>query len=159
MFILSPERDLDAKSAFANYAEYLKQNRARFPPSAYALATSDWYFDPSAHHTPHDAWLESLTIAEPAVGQRREIRETAITIKLLGAYHDGFIELHYPRVFEYRLTATEVRKGHGDWRYDEFRVDEEGRLIHEIQWSARETTETWLIVAADVQHKWLPFEE
>src|SRR5829696_5008549 len=156
MYILAPERDLYPMSAFANYAEYLEQNRARFPPSAYALATSDWYFDSFIHHAPHDAWLESIVIEEPSSGSRREIRETAITIKLLGAYHDGFIELRYPRVFGFQLTTIEITKGHGDWRYDEFRVDEEGRLIHEIQWSAREATATWLIVASDVHHRWTP---
>ena len=156
MFILSPEREADAKRAFANYAEYLEKNRAGFPSSAYALATSDWYFDPAVHHAPHDAWLESLTIAEPSSGARSEIRKTAITIKLLGAYHDGYIELHYPEVFAYRLSAVGLATGHGDWRYDEFRLDQEGRVIHEIQWAAREVDETWLIVACDVQHKWLP---
>lgn len=157
MFILAPERDANPLTAFADYAEYVKQNRAAFPPSAYALATSDWYFDSAVHHAPHDAWLESLTIAEPSSGSRREIRETAITIKLLGAYHDGYIELHYPRVFEYRFSAVELGRGHADWRYDEFRVDEEGRVLHEIQWWSARSTATWLIVAADVQHRWLPF--
>jgi hypothetical protein len=148
MYILAPERDLDPKSAFANYAAYLEQNRARFPPSAYALATSDWYFDFSVHHAPHDAWLESL-----------EIRGTSITIKLLAAYHDGFIELHYAQVFEFQLNSKEFIKGHADWRYDEFRIDENGRLVHEIQWAAREPRGTWLIVASDVQHRWTPFSE
>ena len=160
MFILSPERDANATQAFAGYAAYLEQNRAAFPPSAYALATSEWYFDFSVHHAPHDAWLESLTIEEPSSGSRHEIRETTITIKLLGAYHDGYIELHYPRVFEYRLSAIELGRGHGDWRYDEFRVDQEGRLLHEIQWWSSLTSQsTWLIVASDVQHKWFPFSE
>ena len=158
MFILAPERDDDSQRAFADYAEYLAQNGAAFPPSAYALATSDWYFDSSVHHAPHDAWLESLTIEEPSSGSRHEIREVAITIKLLGPYHDGFIELHYPHVFEYRMSGIELQRGHGDWRYDEFRVDQEGRVLHEIQWWASVTAQsTWLIVASDVQHKWLPF--
>lgn len=144
MFILSAERRGDVRQAFATYAMYLEKQRARFPPSAYALASSDWYFDPSVHHAPHDAWLESTTITE-----------TTMTIKLLGPYHDGYIELHYPQLLGYRLTADKTAQGHGDWRYDEFRLDEQGRLLHEIEWS---DTGNWLIVASDVQHKWLPFD-
>jgi hypothetical protein len=150
-FILSSERDRDAKEAFSYYAAYLKDNRSEFPPSAYALATSDWYFDFSCHHAPHDAWFESLIIGEVSSGARREVREAAITIKLLGAYHDGYIELHYPRVYEYRLTAMELSQGHGDWLYDEFRLDKKERLIHEIEWAAYGARGTWLIVASDVQ--------
>jgi hypothetical protein len=96
---------------------------------------------------------------EPSSGARHQVRETAITIKLLGAYHDGYIELHYPRVFEYRLTGVALGKGYGDWCYDEFRVDHEGQLLHEIQWAIHETTGSWLIVASDVEHKWLPFAD
>ena len=159
MYILAPERDLHPLTAFADYAEYLQQNRSRFPPAAYSLATSDWYFDNLTPYAPHDAWLESLIIAEPSSGPRREIRETTITIKLLGPYHDGFIEFHYPRVFNFQLNTIEITKGHGDWRYDEFRVDEEGRLIHEIQWAASRATATWLIVASDIHYHWTPFSE
>jgi len=157
MFILSTERDRDVHQAFKNYAAYLKEHRAEFPPSAYELATSDWYFDASVHQAPHDAWIESLTIEERSSGARHEIRRTAITIKLLGAYHDGYIEFHYPHVFEYRLSTIDVTNGHGDWRYDEFRVDKQKRLIHEIEWWTSHATATWLIVASDVQHRWLPF--
>ena len=60
MFILAAQRDADVDRAFARYAEYLKANRDRFPRSAYALATSDWYFGFSNHQAPHDPWLESL---------------------------------------------------------------------------------------------------
>jgi hypothetical protein len=82
-----------------------------------------------------------------------------MTIRLLGAYHDGYIEFHYPTVFEYRLLAGTLGQGHGDWRYDEFRLDEQGRLIHEIEWAAYGAIGTWLIVASDVHHKWIPLEK
>ena len=153
MFILSAERERDVSQAFANYSTYLKEHRAEFPPSAYALATSEWYFDPSVHQAPHDAWLESFSINERSSGARNEIRQTAITIKLLGAYHDAYIEFHYPCVFEYR-TTIDVANGHGDWRYDEFRLDEQGRLVHEIEWATDRATASWLIVASDVQYTW-----
>ena len=157
MFILAAQRDSDVKRAFARYAEYLKTNSDRFPSSAYSLATSDWYFGFESHRAPHDSWLESLHVGEPSSGERREIRTTSITTRLLGAYHDGYIEFHYPTVFEYQLVAGVLGQGHGDWRYDEFRLDEKGRLVHEIEWAAYGATNTWLIVASDVHHRWIPF--
>lgn len=131
MFILADKRDADVDGAFARYRAYLEANRHRFPPSAYSLASSDWYFGFSDHQAPHDSWLESLSVSEPSTGQRSEIRTVSITIKLLGAYHDGYIELHYPTVFEYRLGGMTLGQGHGDWRYDEFRLNERDQVIHE----------------------------
>jgi hypothetical protein len=156
MFILAAERDNDIQSAFARYVEYLKANQHRFPPSAYALATSDWYFGFSSHQAPHDSWLESLTIGETSTGDRNEIRTASITTRLLGAYQDGYIEFQYANVSEYRLAAKNLRQGHGDWRYDEFRLDDRGRVVHEIEWAVYGATDTWVIVASDVYHKWLP---
>ena len=100
--------------------------------------------------------MESVQILEPATGDRHEIRTVSIIIKLLGAYHDGYIEFHYPIVYEYRLAADTLKQGHGDWRYDEFRVDEKGYLIHEIEWASFGATNSWLIVASDIEHKWIP---
>jgi hypothetical protein len=159
MFILADQRDSDVQGAFARYGEYIAINRHRFPSSALALATSDWYFGFSSHQAPHDAWLESIQVFEPSSGERHEIRTTSICIRLLGAYHDGYIELHYPTVFSYQLTADTLGQGHGDWRYDELRLDEKGRLVHEIEWASYGATNTWLIVASDVHHRWLPFTE
>lgn len=159
MFILADQRDSDVEGAFARYSEYLRTNSHRFPPSAYALATSDWYFGFSSHQAPHDSWLEWVQIAEPSSGSRRELRTTSIRTRLLGAYHDGYIEFHYPVVFEYRLLADTLGQGHGDWRYDEFRLDDNGRLVHEIEWAAYGATNTWRIVASDVQHTWIPLGE
>ena len=156
MFILSEQRDSDVEAAFAQYKEYLKANRHRFPQSVYALAISDWYFGFSSHQAPHDSWLVSVQITEPSSGQREEIRTVSINIRLLGAYHDGYIEFHYPTVFEYRLTADTLGQGHGDWRYDEFRVNDKGQVIHEIEWASYGATNAWLIVASDVHHKWVP---
>ncbi len=156
MFILGDQRDSDVVEAFTRYKEYLALNRSRFPKSAYTLATSDWYFGFSDHQAPHDAWLESVQISEPSTGDRNEIRTVSINIRLLGAYHDGYIEFHYPTVYEYRLVADTLGQGHGDWRYDEFRVNEKGHLVHEIEWASFGASNTWLIVASDVEHKWIP---
>jgi hypothetical protein len=154
MFILAEHRDADAASAFKRYAQYLQKNEKRFPPSAYALATSDWYHGFTDKRAPHDSWLESVTLGEPASGRRNEVRYTTLTIRLLNAHHDGFIELSYPKVYRYELSGLEVSAGHRDWRYDEFRVDKKGRLEHEIEWCGMNETGRWLIVASDVTLKW-----
>jgi hypothetical protein len=71
-------------------------------------------------------------------------------LRLLGADQDHELEFYYPRVFTYSFQGADVALGHGDWRYDEFRLDDDGRLIHEIQWSGRVQRATWLIQAEDV---------
>jgi hypothetical protein len=155
-YVLAEQRDSDVVAAFANYREYLHSKRTLFPPSARALAVSDWYFDFGDRRCPHDSWLESATICEPSSGSRRELRSSTLTIRLLGAYHDGYIELVYPDVVTYDLNTTNVRQGHGNWRYDEFRLSDNGRVIHEIEWASFGPTARWLIEASDVIHRWLP---
>ncbi|HET7463563.1 MAG TPA: hypothetical protein VFJ82_20080 [Longimicrobium sp.] len=73
-FILSAQRDGASGGWYERYMEYLAENRGRFPPGAYALATSTWYFGFNDPRGPHDAWLEEVTISEPATGERRENR-------------------------------------------------------------------------------------
>lgn len=161
MYILAAQRDPpeargDApyRDPFPAYRAYLAENEHRFPPGAYALATGGWWFDARDHRCPHDAWLESAVIREPSKGQRNEVRKTRIRVRLLGARHDGHLELLYRRVFAYRMDVGGAGYGHGDWRYDEFRVTGEGRLIHEIEWSG---LGTWLIEAQDIEYRWIPF--
>ena len=97
-----------------------------------------------------------MSIDEPAIGERQDRRVIAIRVRLLGAYHDGHIELYYPRVWMYQLDITNREHGHRDWRYDEFRVTAEGRVAHEIEWSGFQDTGRWLIEASDVQFRWIP---
>ena len=148
-YLLAEQRDAETPGCFERYREYLERNRARFPASAYSLATSDWYFDPHDHRCPHDAWLESAHFSEPHAGERSEKRSLSLSVRLLGAYHDGHIELHYPHVTAYRLDASNVKVGHLDWRYDEFRIDEDGFLVHEIEWSGPAPIGRWRIVLVD----------
>jgi hypothetical protein len=156
VYILAEQRDSYAlmSEGFAEYREYLESNRTRFPVGAFGLATSTWYYDPQDHRCPHDAWLEAATIEEPAKGERHEVRSTALRIRLLGAYHDGHIELLYSNVVRYELGLAVGRRGHGDWRYDEFRLTESGHLLHEIEWSGAVNTSRWIIEAEDVAFSW-----
>ena len=155
-FILAEERDADVVTAFANYKSYLKENETHFPSSAFELANSDWFYNFDDHKCPHDAWLEKIEIIEPATGKNSENREVAIKIRLLGAYHDGYIELYYPKVFRYQFNVPAGDKGHGDWRYDEFRLSENGHLIHEIEWREYTNTSRWIIEASDIEYIWEP---
>src|SRR5215813_4370912 len=134
MFILAEQRDKDPTGYFGPYLNYLKDNQDRFPKSAFSLATSEWYFDFNISGCPHDAWLETIAISEPSSGERSEIRTVELKIELLAAWHDGIIILRYPRVFGYKLEGRDLARGHLDWRYDEFRVNDQGHLIHEIEW-------------------------
>ena len=157
-YILADQRDRDVVAAFAAYREYLLERRPEFPPSAYALAASAWYFNFADRRCPHDGWLESVIIGERSIGTRHERRSSTLTIRLLGAYQDGHIEFTYPEVYDYDLSGNHIGQGHGDWRYDEFRVSESGRVIHEIEWASFRKTNRWLIEAADVFHRWIPAE-
>lgn len=158
-FILQEQREKDVEESFRLYREYLRANESSFPRSAYRLATSNWYWDPTFRGCPHDGWLKTLTINEPATGSRQENRTVEIRIELLGPYHDGVIEFFYPRVFGYQLEAVSLDGGHRDWVYDELRMDERGNLVHEIEWSGVEPTARSLIVASDVFYTWSPNEE
>lgn len=150
MYILAPERDLDPQGAFQRYEEYLRQVEGRLPPGARALARSDWYFNFNDHRAPHDAWLLSATFEETGAGERSEDRSLSLRVRLLGAYHDLELELHYTKVFSYTFEGSVLGRGHCDWRYDEFRLNDVGQLVHEIQWCGVTDTATWLICADDV---------
>jgi hypothetical protein len=157
-FILSKERDGGVGAAFHRYEEYLRRQCDAFPPGAYSLATAEWYFDPSDHRCPHDAWLDAITLSETATGLRHEVRIVNMRIRLLGAYHDGHIELYYPQVFGYKLEIDSAVNGHRDWLYDEFRLSDKGHVLHEIEWSGFDTSGRWMIEASEVEFVWRPLE-
>jgi hypothetical protein len=156
-FILANDgRHADVVGAFERYRDYLLPLRGSFPRSAYALAMSDWYFNFEDHRCPHDAWLDALSLTEPTMLLQREPRSLSLHVRLLGAYHDGYIELLYREVFAYRFDVTDSRHGHHDWRYDEFRLSKDGRVIHEIEWYGVNAIGSWLIAASDVEFQWIP---
>lgn len=121
------------------------------------FAAAPWYRDFRDHRCPHDGWLENLEISEPAAGSRREQRSTAITIKLLGAYHDGHIVFRYTGVHSYSLPGSAMGRGHGDWHHDEFSVNADDRLVHDIIWALGPNPGCcWRIEAANVTYEWFP---
>ncbi len=156
-YILSAQRNLDdvdeARRLWNAYSEYIRENGPRFPPGALSLAQSEWYYGFSDHRAPHDAWLEWAKFEEPAIGERNEVRHLSLRLRLVGAYHDQWLEFFYPRVFAYEISSEETSAGHGDWLYDEFRLSPRGHLLHEIEWAggAGSSGSRWLIEASDVE--------
>ena len=139
------------------YREYLVANRDRFPPSAYAFATAHWRLDPADHRCPHDSWVESLTLLEPSSGEHCENRGLEIRLRLLGAYHDGYLNLAYSGVLSYTLdtpsdfTLPPFGVGHGDWLVDEVRLSDRGHPLHEIEFSRGSR---WVIECGDITYHW-----
>jgi hypothetical protein len=148
---------------FAAYRQYLQSIREQLPPAAFAFATADWHYNFADPRCPHDAWLETLTITEPATGARQERRRIDIHAHLLGAYHDGHIALAYRNVRSYTLAQPAPtagppfpETGHGDWRDDEIRLSPRGLVLHEVVFSGGGQ---WLIECEDVLYEWRPFTE
>ncbi|MFL5732838.1 MAG: HEAT repeat domain-containing protein [Chloroflexia bacterium] len=137
----------DAMDRFRRYDEYLESIRDRLPPGARAYA-----FGPShnsgTREAPHDSWLEMLEMRVRSSGARSERRELDIHAHLLGSDHDGYIEFHYTNVHEADLAVV------SEWLYDEVRLGEEGRVIHEIRF---DSDSRWLIECEDFTYEWKPF--
>jgi hypothetical protein len=145
------------KARFDAYREYLLSIRAKLPSSAYEFAMAEWHYDPQIPQCPHDAWVEKLMIAEPALGERHEKRSIEIQLELLGAYHDGHIHLTYKNIRSYSLDTPPDFKlpllnvGHGDWLTDEIRLSDRELVLHEIEFSCGSR---WLIEAEDIIYEW-----
>lgn len=162
MFVLSEQLDTpgDPNLPFRRYREYVQRNRDRFPSAAYELISSGLLLDASDHRCPHDGWLEWAKFEEPSEGDRQEIRSLSLRVRLLGAYHDMYLELYYPRVFSYSMNNPTSHAGHFDWRYSEIRLSESGSLVHEIEWAGPPGAEArWIIEASDVQLTTYPLDE
>jgi hypothetical protein len=156
-YILRKDRPLnsyeEAQAAWSKYDAYLKSIESSISQSAYEFASASWHYDFNDPRSPHDAWVEELLIREVGTGERKEIRSLEIFVRLVGAYHDGHIELRYSGVKNYELTSGHSTN-HGDWLYDEIRLSDEGLVLHEVEWS---NGGVWLIKCNDVIYKWLPF--
>ena len=147
--------EFDARHS--QYREYLVTCRDRFPSSTYEFATANWRLDPSDHRCPHDSWVESLMLFEPSSGERRENRGLEIHVRLLGAYHDGYLSLVYSGVLSYTLDTPSdfalppYGVGHGDWLVDEVRLSDRGHVLHEIEFSRGSR---WVIECRDIMYRW-----
>lgn len=142
------------------YMQYLQNIKNKLRPSTRDFALADWHYNFSDHRCPHDAWLESVTVREIASDDNIQHRSLEIFIRLLGAYHDGFIELTYRDVLSYCLDLPyrglgrePGNQGHRDWLVDEVRFSSHGKVLHEIEW---DMGGHWIIECNDIEYKWLP---
>lgn len=138
------------KQAWQQYRDYLTSISSKLPAAARDFAVAEWRHDPMDHRAPHDAWVESIAVIEIGTGERHENRCVDIKLRLLGAYHDGHIELEYKNVLRYNLGST--GESHGDWLYDEVRLSPAGHALHEIEIGGT----TWLIECEDILYSWSP---
>src|SRR4051812_13163180 len=162
MFILSKDFNEENQndlaffdSRFSEYINYLDSIKESFPKSAREFALADWRLDYTDHRNPHDSWVENCRIFEESSGERKEIRVLHIETRLLGAYHDGFLDLKYLNVATYSLTKTSSFGKHDDWLYDEVRLSENNLVLHEIDFASGAS---WLIECDDIEFNWKPFE-
>ncbi len=98
--------------------------------------------------------MESFLIREPSSGNRHEVREIEIAIRLFGAFHDGRLELSYPSVRSYSTFGVtgKPKIGHGDWLVDEVRLSDNNLVLHEILFSSGSR---WIIESRDIQFRWV----
>ncbi|CBL45410.1 hypothetical protein HDN1F_18270 [gamma proteobacterium HdN1] len=154
MFILPKDKagnkSRNQSDCWEAYQEYLLSVSGRLPASAYDFASAEWHYNFLDHRCPHDAWVESITIYEDSIGDRSEIRQLHIKTTLLGAYHDGYIEIVHIDVKKYRINSDSFV--HGDWLYDEVRLGDDGAVVHEIEFSKANL----YVECSDIRSLWVP---
>jgi hypothetical protein len=152
---LTPTEEAERWNA---YRSFLESTQSQMPTGAAHYVKSEAHLDQRSTKSPHDSWLERLTIDEPSRGQRQEQRSIQITLELLGAYHDGRIRFNYPSVRSYSIMAPSEFEwpprgvGHGDWLVDEVGLTDDGLVVHHILLSRGAQ---WRIEAADLTYEWL----
>ncbi len=133
-------------AAWRRYRAHIESIAKRLPDDARGFALADWHYNHADHRCPHDAWLEHLSVWYATGGERRTSRNAQVTARFLGAYHDGFLELCY-----FNAIRTEFTGCAGDWLYDEVRLDDDGRVLHEIEFQGGH----WLICCEDLRARWI----
>lgn len=152
-----------SREQWAMYRRELERIQRKLRPNTRAFAMAEWHYDPSDPRCLHDAWLEAVTISERADPADAALRSLQIGVRLLGAYHNGFIELTYADVESYTLDmpyrrhpSAASRPSHGDWMVDEISFSQHGKIIHEIEW---QNGGHWIIECNDIEYRWLPDPE
>jgi hypothetical protein len=157
-----PIREVGAlDKQYSEYKKHLDSIQSRLPSSAVEFATAAWHYDVKDHRALHDSWLESMVIRERAEGERMQKRSIEIEMRLLGAYHDGYMILTYKEVARYSFhraieeTCLQKQVWHGDLLIDEFNLSGTGLVVHEMLFSQGAR---WLIEFAGFSWRWSPFQ-
>jgi hypothetical protein len=153
-FILAANRDHDsveeARKNWERYQAHLEALKERFPSSAFEIATSTWWYQFDLPEAPHDSRLIAFRMGDHGASTWDNQKFSWIEIELHSAL-SGTILLRYPKVYRYDLGMAEASQGiHGDWRYDEFTLTDEGNLLHMIEWA---DGAVWVIEASDLEHR------
>lgn len=156
-FILAANRDHDsldeARKNWDVYQAHLEALKDSFPASAFEIATSSWWYQFDLPEAPHDSRLIAFRMGDHGAPTWDNQQFSWIEIELHSAY-SGTIMLRYPIVYRYELRMAESSQGiHGDWRYDEFTLTDEGNLLHTIEWA---DGALWVIEASDLEHRHMP---
>lgn len=154
MFILRKDRPNNSLEEWDlkwyQYQQYLKSISLHLPESAQAYALADWHYNHLDHRAPHDAWLQRLEISESVSNDVRHAQNGRIVATLLGAYHDGIIEIEYVDVLSYAIQRNTGLLG--DWQYDEVRISDDGSVLHEVEFDEG----SWLVVCRNLAYRWSP---
>jgi hypothetical protein len=145
-------------SRWKAYADYLESTRGKLAPGAFEYAMSTWHRDYTHRMSPHDSWLERVSIDEPSSGDRSQNRSVQVTVELLASHHDGRIRFTYVDIKSYRMEMpAEFERppygvGHGDLLADEVSLSDRGLVLHQFLFSRGAT---WSIEAGDLRYEWL----
>lgn len=140
----------DRSPTFLSHNEHMANES--FTSALRECSSYDWYKFPEDHRSPHDAWVESITISEPSSGDRHEHRGLEIHVRLLGAYHDGTIEFAYKGVQSNSMQTMRDGAGHGDWIKDEVNLQRKDRILHKVTLS----NGRFEIEADTIEYTWTP---
>lgn len=150
------------QEALSEYRNFLRSAGSKFPKEVFEFALADWHYDGSDSRCPKDSWLVSMNLIESPNSGEMSIRHNAVELKLLGANHDGHLQITYHNVADYCLSRnqTSVRDGmtldftgHGDWLIDEFSLSSEGKVVHYIEFS---NSTLWEIHFETLCYDWIP---
>ncbi|MGJ7903163.1 hypothetical protein [Lysobacter sp. 1R34A] len=154
MFLLRKDRPANSLDewdvGWQKYQEYLASISSSLPESVLSYALADWHYDHMDHRPPHDSWLQKVEVIESAGNGERGPKGARMILTLLGAYHDGIIEIEYFGIHSYAMHRGSAI--FGDWLYDEVRLSDEGNVLHEVEFDKG----SLLVVCQDFIHKWLP---
>lgn len=154
MFLLRKDRPANSleewDSGWKNYQQYLESISSLLPESALSYAVSDWHYNHLDHRATHDSWLQKVQIFELAGSNKFDTGGSRIIATLLGAYHDGIIEIEYSGVHSYSIQRNSAI--FGDWQYDEVRLSDDGSVLHEVDFDKG----SLLIICQDLIYRWQP---
>ena len=98
-----------------DYMPYTKITSAR------ELGRQEWYNNVNDPRCPHDAWVEHILIKETPEDKSQQPRALTIEIRLLNAFHNGYLLFLYTGVQSYSFNMLRAYTGshpHSDWLED-----------------------------------------